>query len=121
MAFADSQTVTINAVPITLKRVGMGISSGSFAKDDGLVKLAFSHSQKSGKTRSLVRLDHGKIAADPLLAGINVRAGLSVYTVVEVPATGYSLAEAKQVTDGYFAYMTASSGAVMTQLLGHEI
>jgi hypothetical protein len=68
----------------------------------------------------MLRLDESKIATDPLLAGVNVKASMSVYLVVDVPLTGYTPAEQKLVTDGFIAFLSASSGAKMTQLLGGE-
>jgi len=68
----------------------------------------------------LIRLDNSKIAADPLLAGVNVKAGMSAYLVVDVPATGYDAAAQKAVVDGFLAYLTASTGAKVAQLLGGE-
>lgn len=120
MAYADPQTVTINAIANTLARVSSEKNAGAFAKDDGLVRLSVLHSYGKTNTRHILRLDHSKIAADPLMAGVNVKATASVYTVVQVPLVGYTVAEMKQVTDGYFAYCTASSGARITQLLGGE-
>jgi hypothetical protein len=119
MAYADPQSVTINAIANSLPRVSSGDGKGSFQKDDGLVKLSVSHSY--GKTtRRMIKLEHAKIAADPLLAGVNVMANMNAYLVVETPKTGYTLTEAKQVVDGLTAYLTASSGARLTQLLGGE-
>lgn len=121
MAFADPQSVTINAVANTLPRTGLGESSGSFSKDDQTVKLSVSHtSARGGRTRHLIRLDHSKIAVDPLMASVNVRANVAAYMVVDVPSTGYTLAEQKQIVDGLTAYLTASTGARVTQLLGNE-
>lgn len=119
MAFADPQSVTINAVANSLPRTSSGTNSGVFTKDDGLVKLTVSH-QLGKRNRSMVRVDHSKIAADPLLAGVNVKASMAVYLVVDSPETGYTLAETKQVVDGLVAYLTASTGARVTQLLGRE-
>jgi len=45
---------------------------------------------------------------------------MSAYLVVDVPVTGYTVAEAKQIVDGLTAYLTASSRAKVTQLLGGE-
>lgn len=120
MAFADPQTVTINAVAQTLPRISSGVNAGAFQKDDATVKLSVSHNIGKGRTRRMLRLDHSKIAADPLMAGINVRASGSVYIVCDFPQTGYTIAEAKQIVDGLTAYLTASSGARATQLLGGE-
>jgi hypothetical protein len=119
MAFADPQSVTINAVPISLARTSSGNLSGAFTKDDGLVGLSISH--KVGKrNRRVIKLTHSKVAADPLLAGVNVKASTSVHLVVDSPETGYSIAEVKQIVDGLTAYLTASSGANVTKILGSE-
>jgi hypothetical protein len=45
---------------------------------------------------------------------------MSTMLIVETPIVGYTLTEAKQVVDGLTAYLTASSGARVTQLLGGE-
>jgi hypothetical protein len=120
MAFADPQTITINAVAQTLPRTGQGPSSGTFQKDDGTVKLSIL--QNVGKRyRRSARVDHSKIAPDPFTTTQSVPVGMSVYLVVDVPKIGYTIAEQKQVIDGFVAYLSASSGARITQLLGGEI
>lgn len=119
MAFADPQSVTINAVANSLPRTSSGVNSGVFTKDDGNVKLSVSH-QYGKRVRRTIRLDHAKIAADPLISDRNIRHSMSTYIVVDVPITGYTVAEAKQIVDGLTAYLTASSGAKVTQLLGGE-
>lgn len=120
MAFSDPQTVTINAVAQTLPRISSGQNSGVFQKDDATVKLTVSHSYGKGRARRMLRLDHSKTAADPLMAGVNVRATGAVYLVTDFPSVGYTIAEAKQIVDALTAYLTASTGARATQLLGGE-
>jgi len=119
MAFADPQSVTINAVANVLARTSSDHNSGTFKKDDGLVSMTISHSYGK-RTRRLLRLDHSKIAADPFAPSINQKYSMSVQLVVDLPTTGYTNAEQKQVVDGILAYLTASSGARVTQLLGSE-
>jgi hypothetical protein len=120
MAFADPQSVTINAVAQTLPRISSEKNAGAFQKDDATVKLAVSHAYAKGRARRMVRLDHAKIAADPLMASVNVRLNGAVYLVTDFPDVGYTVAEAKQIVDALTAYLTASSGARATQLLGGE-
>lgn len=120
MAFADPQTVTINTVAQTLPRVSSEKNAGTFRKDDSTVALTVSHSYGKGRARRMLRLDHSKIAADPLLAGTNVKFSGSVYIVTDFPDVGYTPAEAKQIVDALTAYLTASSGARAAQLLGGE-
>jgi hypothetical protein len=45
---------------------------------------------------------------------------MSCYIVVDIPVQGYTVVEQKQIVDGLTAYLTASSGARVTQLLGGE-
>jgi len=117
--YTDPQTVTINSVANTLPRISSGINSGGFSKDDTTVKLDISH-QYGKRNRRLVKLTHSKIAADPLISSTNIRYSMSVNLVVDVPTTGYTVAEAKQIIDALTAWLTASSGANATKLLGGE-
>jgi hypothetical protein len=119
MAFTDPQTVTINAVAQTLPRTSSGVDAGVFTKDDGNVKLSVAHNYGK-RTRRTVRLEHSKVAADPLISSTNIKYSMTAYLVIDVPVTGYTVAEAKQIVDGLTAYLTASSGARVTQLLGGE-
>lgn len=119
MAFTDPQTVTINSVAQTLPRTSSGINTGNFSKDDGTVKLAISH-QYGKRTRRMARVDHQKYAADPLVSSQNVLRSMSVYLVVDTPLQGYTITEQKQIVDALVAYLTASTGARVTQLLGGE-
>lgn len=119
MAFADPQTVTINAVAQTLPRTSSDANAGEFKKDDSTVKLRVSH-QYGKRTRHLIRLDQSKVAADPFLSGTNTKYSMSVQLVVDVPTVGYTIAEQKQIVDALTAYLTATSGARVTQLLGGE-
>jgi hypothetical protein len=118
VAFADPQSVTINAVANSLPRISSGVNTGAFQKDDSTVKLSVSH-QYGSRTRRQLRLDHSKIAAD-VFTSDNTKYSMSAYVVIDVPTTGYTIAEQKQIVDALTAYLTASSGAKVTQLLGGE-
>lgn len=119
MAFSDPQSVTINAVAISLPRVSSGDNSGGFQSNDGNTLLAVSH-QYGRRIRRSVKLTSSKIAADPLISAQNIKYSMSAYLVVDTPITGYTVAEAKQVVDALVAYLSASTGAKITQLLGGE-
>lgn len=118
--YSDSQIVTINAVPHTLRRVASGENKGAFRKDDGLVRLNFSHSYPKGRASRLVKLEHFKTVTDPYLTGTSLPVGMSAHLVVQAPEIGYTITEAKQVVDGFIAWLSASSGANITTLLGGE-
>jgi len=119
MAFADPQSVTINAVANPLPRVSSGVNSGTFRKDDATVGLTVSH-QYGRRVRRQLKLDHSKIAPDVFTPDVNLKQSMSAYIVVDVPTAGYTIAEQKQIVDGLLAYLSASSGAKITQLLGGE-
>lgn len=118
--YADPQSVTINAVANTLPRVSAGVNTGEFRKDDGNVALKVSH-QYGKRTRRQLRIDFSKIAPDPLISSTNIKYSMSAYLVVDTPVTGFSIAEQKQIVDALTAYLTATSGAKVTQLLGGEM
>lgn len=115
----DPQSITINAIANSLPRTAAGVNSGVFTKEDGNTKLSVSHTYGK-RTRRMVRVDVSKIAADPLISAQNIKYSMGTYLVVDVPVTGYTVAEAKQVIDGFIAYLSASSGAVITKILGGE-
>nr|URG15666.1 MAG: coat protein [Leviviridae sp.] len=120
MAFADPITFTINSVANPLPRVGSGLGSGSFSKDDGLVKATIAHQtvQKTGRVRRQLRLDHSKIAEDPFQGSVNAKYSMGMYIVIDVPPVGYTIAEQKQVLDAFTAFLATSGNA--TKLLGGE-
>lgn len=116
---ADPQSITINSVAQSLKAVSRAADASGYQTNDGLYKLTNS-SQYGKRVRRTSRLDFKKIAADPLTTGVNQEYTGSVYLVFDLPTVGYTPAEAKLVSDGFIAYLAASSGAVVTALLGGE-
>jgi hypothetical protein len=120
MALSDPQSVTINAVANSLPRISMALNSGAFQKDDATVRLDVSHNQTAKRSRHYVRLSHSKIAPDPLISSTNIKYSMSVSINFDTPPTGYTVAEQKQVVDGFIAWLNASSGANITKILGAE-
>lgn len=119
MALSDPQSVTINSVAVSLPRTSSGVNSGTFTSNDGSVKMEVSH-QYGKRNRHLIKLNHQKVAPDPLISAQNIRYGMAVHLVLDTPVTGYTVAEAKQVVDGFLAALSASSGALITKLAGGE-
>lgn len=119
MAFADPQSVTINAVANSLPRTSSGQNSGEFRKDDSSLFLSIRHALGKRNRRS-IKLTDNKVAIDPLTPTSNVPYSMSVSLVVDVPPVGYTVAQQKLVIDGFIASLTASSGANITKLLGGE-
>lgn len=117
--FSDPQSVTISGTANSLARTGTGLDSGVFQKDDGNVKMSVQHAYNK-RTRRTIRLDHRKVAADPLLTAQNANYNLGIYVVVDAPPLGYTPAEVKAVWDGFIANLAASSAANTIKFLGGE-
>lgn len=117
--FADPQSLTINAVANSLPRTSSGVNSGVFTKDDGNVKMSVTHFYGK-RNRRQIRVDFRKVAADPLATGYNKEYSLSTYLVVDHPPVGFTNTEIKYVVDALAAFLTASSGANVTKILGGE-
>lgn len=119
LAFSDPQTITVNAVAKVLNRVSTGTNTSRYQLDTGDYALTVAHTYGNRMRRS-VRMDVRKLSADPLISSQNVERSMSVYTVFDLPIQGWTVAQAKLETDGYFAYLQASSGAIVTKILGGE-
>lgn len=119
MAFSDPQTVTVNAVAQVLPRTGSGEGVGTFTKDDGNVSLRIRHTY-GRRNRRNVQFTLTKVAPDPFLANVNLTYSYSINVTVDAPPVGFTNTELKQGVDGVLAYLSASSGAKITQLLGGE-
>lgn len=117
MAFADPQSVTINAVAQSLPRTGLGLTEGAFAKSDGNVSLRIRHASAK-RVRHEVRLDFRKVAQDALQPSINVASTGSIVLYVDAPKTGFSEVELKHYMDALSAWAAVSGNA--TKLLGGE-
>nr|QDH88109.1 MAG: hypothetical protein H4Bulk47327_000002 [Leviviridae sp.] len=119
VSFADPQSVTVSGTAISLPRTSSGPNTGTFTSADGLTQLTVSHAYGKRYRRQL-RLTSSKISADPLVPSQNVRSSMSCYMVVDVPVNGYTVTEEKALVDALVAYLQASTGARVTQLLGGE-
>jgi len=86
---------------------------------DTAVSEAITHAYGKRARRS-VRLNHSKISADPLFPTQNVRPSLSISVIFDAPLNGYTVTEVKAVWDGFAAQLAATSGAMVTQILGGQ-
>jgi len=119
MALTDPQSVTISGAAVSLPRVTTGDNSAGYRSADGYVDMQVGHTY-GRRNRHRIRLHHSKYAADPLSPALNRPFDMSVNVVIDVPDAGYSATEAKAVVDALLAYLTASSSAVVTKLIGGE-
>lgn len=118
MGFADPQSVTISGSAVSLPRTSSGTNSGVFSAADSTVRMLISHAYGK-RNRRTVRLEHSKIAADPLTSA-NTKYSMTAYIVFDVPTVGYTVAEAQAVVAGFTTWLTASSGANVAKVLGGE-
>jgi hypothetical protein len=114
---ADPQTVTINSVANTLAATSRGVNVSEYTKADGGLKLSIRHTLGT-RNRRVIRIDSSKIVPD--LNSINREVSMSTYLVMDTPKIGYTVAEAKLVVDGLLAFLTASSGASVSAVLGGQ-
>lgn len=120
MALADPQSITIAGSANSLQRTGAGQDQGTFRKDDSSIELLASH-KMGNRVRHTVRLNHNKVAVDPLVPTVNRPYSMSCIVTVDVPNNqGYTLAEQKDVITGFLSWFTASTGANLTKILGGE-
>jgi hypothetical protein len=114
--FADPQSVTINAVPVSLPRVSIGTSDATYRSADETVQLRISHLTAKGRKRRMARLDQTVIAADPLTAeNKSQRAG--IYVVIDEPDFGFDDDDLDYLADALIAWL---SSANIAKLLGGE-
>lgn len=114
--FADPQSVTINAVPVSLPRVSIGTSESTYRSADETVQLRISHQASKGRKRRMVRLDQTVIAADPLTAE-NASQKAGIYLVVDEPSFGFDDTDLDYLVDALIAWL---SSANIAKLLGSE-
>lgn len=117
--FADPLVITVNAIAKSLTRTGYPApDSTAYSTADRAYRFTVAHSY-GRRTRRMAKLVHDTLTANPLVSGSFVNSTVSIHTVVDAPP-GYDVTLLKQDVDGYFAMMTASSGANIAKLLGGE-
>lgn len=120
MAFADPQKVKVDGTTEeTLPRIDTGSFSSDYANADGTIALRLS-TQNGKRVRHVARIDLSKFTDDPIFDGQNVKVGTSAYLVVDRPESGYTQAELKKLVEGLVGFLSASSYASVTKLLGKE-
>lgn len=122
MAFSDPITITVNAIAKVLNRTGSGMDISRYTSDDGLNEVVIRHStnRKTGVKSHNVNFKMAKIAADPFTSGLNQKYQWGYSLTITAPPTGVSTTELKQGSDGFTAWLNASSGAALLKLIAGE-
>lgn len=109
MAFADPQTITVNAVAQTLNLVSSDALKSIYATADEVYRLTISHQVSGKRARRMIRFDKKVVAADPLTA-INAYQTMGMYLVIDEPVNnGFSDADIELVRAGFTAYLTQAN------------
>lgn len=120
MAIAEPVSMTLLGAARTLNRTGTGMNEGAFAEDDRESVLVVKHTYNGKRARRVARVDLSRIAADPLAPSINATSSMSAYLVVDVPLVGFTVAEQVGVVTGLTGWLTASTNAALTKIIGGE-
>lgn len=120
MAFADPQTVTVNAVDHTLPRTSSGDSTGAFEENGQAYKLSVASTSNKKRVRRTARVDFQTVVIDPLDPTRFNPQSMSVYIVVDTPVVGFTVTEQKELVKGLTTWLTASSMGNTIKLLGGE-
>ncbi len=112
-------TITVSGSAKSLKRTGMSDNSGTFSESNGDYKLLVKHSYGK-RNRHAVSLVNTKVTPDPLTSGSSFLASMTTSFAADVPPVGYTVAEMAAQVAALGAYLTASSAAIATQILGGE-
>ncbi len=121
MAFSDPQSITIGTTPgaISLPRVNAGSQVGTFSNYDS--KAALKVQTSYGKrTRREARVDFSKVVTDPLVSSTNVLVSGAVRLNIDVPPSGFSAAEQKDLAVALLTWLTASSNANLIKIIAGE-
>jgi hypothetical protein len=112
---ADPQSVTVNSVAQSLPAISREELASLYRKDDGAYTLKISHAE-GARNRRVVRLEHTKVAVDPLTAQ-NATVGFTTYLVMDAPPWGYTNTEMKDIVLGLTAWLAS---ATVLKVLGGE-
>lgn len=119
MSLTDPNSITISGTTTSLPRTSVDEDRSEYTSSDGLIQLIASHDYGK-RTRRMIRLDTSKLTSDPFKPSENVKVGMAVYTVFDLPPAGYSNADALAAWVGFNTLLTASTNAVISKLLGGE-
>jgi hypothetical protein len=118
--YARKTTATLTTAAVdNIPRTSSAADFGQFKSSDGFLSFTLSH-QYGKRTRRVARLDVKAILADPLLTGVNALQSMSVYTVVDVPSTGFTIAAQRGYVENLSTWLGESNYANTLKFLGGE-
>jgi len=118
--FTDPQSVTINAIAISLPRTSAGQNVGTLTSNDGATKLDIA-STYGKRIRRTIALTVKKYSTDPTDSSRNIPVSATIRITVDQPLQGYTVADLQFAVLGLIGNLTASSNANIGKLLGGEV
>lgn len=109
--YSEPQVVTVATVAKTLNRVAVGDRTATYENPDDGYSLRIYHTGNAKRKRHTVRLDHNKIAADPMLDGVSVQRSCSVMLAVDAPVIGFSSQELIDDLSGFLDWLQVGTNA----------
>lgn len=114
--FSDPQSITVNSVAQSMPRISTGGTKSTYQKNDQTYTLNISHTKSNGRVRSMARVDHRAVVADPLTS-VNDYETLGVYLVIDRPEQGFSSTVVDQVITGFKSWLDSTA---VGKLYGQE-
>jgi len=105
---ADPQSVTVNAVAISLPRTQLGATQNVYTSADGLTVMTTRQNKTAERFRREVRISQQKVAADPI-STLNKQIGVSVYLVIDEPRWGFTDTEIGYLIDALKAWSSSTN------------
>lgn len=113
---SDPQTITINAIAVTLNRISTSGLGSSYSNADQTIRMEVSHTQqKNGRIRTLVKLIERKLVTNPLDSK-NDYDTTSVHVVIDRPNYGWTTAQIQQLVAGLQGWMSGVQVARLVEL-----
>jgi hypothetical protein len=117
---ADPQSVTLTAGAVSLPRVtNIDANTTQFTSADGALTMSVRQTVSKDRFRREIRLAPNKIAADPISA-VNKAVSASIYLVIDEPRYGFSDAELLDHVTGLVTWLSASTYANTTKVIGGQ-
>jgi hypothetical protein len=115
----DPQSVTLAGTAVSLPRTAITATGAAYTAPDSTLVLDTIHNY-GRRNRSMVRIRQDKIAADPLVATTNRRLSASAWVTIDTPPEGFSVAEQVALVKALSDWLSASTYANTTKLVGGE-
>jgi hypothetical protein len=121
MALADPQSVNIGGAISLPSVAGGGPNSTVYTSADGTVSMTVNQSIGKDTINTMVRVDKTVIAADPISTANKSLTG-SVWFVFKFPIKNFGFSEADKIAiyTGLSGQLTASTNAVLKQILAAQ-